>query len=210
MSSLLGLPPFDPDASFDETFEEHLAPRLAHRADGFRAIFGAVKRTAPTIVETGCLRALGNWHGDGQSTFLFEAFATIHGGATFSIDLNHNSIVTARRICARTELIRGDGAYEIHRLVRYERINAIDLLYLDSFDYARDVSHVPAPVHYAVELAAAWPALRPGSVVAVDDFHSPEIPGGPRGTKGLAVEIFFDRVGAEVVYDGYQKVWVVR
>lgn len=213
MSATLGLSHADLQGSFREIFESVLAPRLGHREAGFRAIFENLNPAWPTIVETGCLRALGNWVGDGQSTFLFDLFARKTDGALYSIDANHASLETAARVCHRAKLIGGDGATEIHRLVvdRLSRnpIDVIDLLYLDSFDHGRDVSVIPAPVHYALELTAAWPKLKAGSLVAIDDFYSPEVP-GLRPTKGLAVETFMQKVGAEVLHDGYQKVWVIR
>lgn len=207
MNSLLGLPEIDP--LDDDLFDAVFAPRLNLRAEGFRVIFSHLRKASPTIIETGCLRALGNWSGDGQSTFLFETLIRRYKGCLFSIDSNPESIATAKQVCKFTNFINDDGTKTIDNLVRLAGLKRIDLLYLDSFDAFRDVSKIPAPVHYALEFCAAWPALQPGSLVAIDDFHNAEAPGSP-GTKGLAVEMFLDSVGAEVLHDSYQKIWRIK
>jgi len=216
--SLLGLPPLDLDSPFMELFEEHFAHRLMHRAEGFRTIFKNLPDN-PLIIETGCLRALDNWGGDGQSTFLFDLFARKYSGNVYSIDLNSASLAVAEQVISgHTALIPGDGAQEINDLVKEDGVimhqdgsGILDLLYLDSFDHGRDVSVIPAPVHYMMEFCAAWPALRPGSIVAIDDFHNAEAPGTPpnSGTKGLGVDLFLQKVGATVLHDGHQKVWLL-
>lgn len=206
MNSLLGIPAIDP--LDDDLYETVFEPLLNLRAEGFRVIFNHLRKASPLIVETGCLRALGNWSGDGQSTFLFETLIRRYKGCLFSIDLNPESIAIARQVCNFTTFINGDGTKEINKLIRVLGIRRIDLLYLDSFDAHRDVSKIPAPVHYANEFCAAWPALHPGSLVAIDDFHSAESPGAP-GSKGLAVEMFLASIGAEILHDGYQKIWLI-
>jgi len=205
MSNALGLPLLDPNLSFLETFDSVFANLLGGRAEGFRTIFTNLVSN-PRIVETGCLRAVGNWSGDGQSTYLFNFFTRKNGGSVHSIDVNQSSIERARELCPETSFYVGDGAKTILQLINLYPI--IDLLYLDSFDAFRDVSVIPAPVHYLVELCAAWPLLRRGSLVAIDDIHSAEAP-GQEASKGLGVGIFMEAVGAEVLHDNYIKVWKI-
>lgn len=189
-------------------FDANFAPKLGQREEGFRTIFEGLRfHTDLVIVETGCLRALENWSGDGQSTLMFDTLIKVVGGQCFSIDNNVESLRLARRLCREVQLILGDGKYAIHDLVRQNGLDRIDLLYLDSFDARRDVSVIPAPVHYALELCAAWPALKVGSIIAIDDFRAPEVPGERAGTKGMAVDMMMTAVHATVLYDGYQKVW---
>lgn len=207
--SLLGLPPLDLDRPFMELFEKHFAHRLMHRAGGFRTIFENLPDN-PVIVETGCLRALDNWGGDGQSTFLFDLFARKYAGVVISIDTNADSLAVAEKVCNfRTTFIQGEGVIELG--LTEKEGTEIDLLYLDSFDHGRDVSIIPAPVHYMMEFCAAWPALREGSIIAIDDFHNPEVSGAPPGSgmKGLGVDLFLQKVGATVLHDGHQKVWLL-
>ncbi len=197
MSELLGLPPLDPNASFMDLFELHFAPRLEHRADGFRTIFTNLNQRGPYIVETGCLRQLGNWAGDGQSTFMFDLFNKLNDGLFESFEINRESALALQGICRNTDFHIGDAAAKMYEVLS----DNIDLLYLDSFDAYRDTSIIPAPVHYMLEFCAAWPWLSPGSLIAIDDFAVGET------TKGLAVDLFLIKVGAKVLYSGYQKVW---
>jgi len=209
--ALLGLPPLDLDRPFMELFEEHFAHRLVHRADGFRIIFQNLP-ICSVIVETGCLRALDNWGGDGQSTFLFDLFSQKNNGRVYTIDSSADSLATAEKVCAeQVALIQDDGAHAINEWVQDRLEPTIDLLYLDSFNHGRDVSVIPAPVHYMMEFCAAWPALRPGSIVAIDDFHNSEVSGAVpgSGTKGLGVDLFLQKVGATVLHDGHQKIWLL-
>lgn len=209
VSNLLNLPPLDPTQPFMETFEEIFAPLLAHRAEGFRVIFSNLSTSVPLIVETGCLRSLANWSGDGQSTFMFDFLTKVSGGQTISIDANPASIAIAESVCSNTTFRLGDGATIINSLVQDDSdlSRYIDLLFLDSFDAFRDVSIIPAPVHYMLEFCAAWPLLSPGSLVAIDDFHSPETTSNVPGSKGLGVEMFLSLAGATVLHDEHLKVW---
>ncbi len=203
MSSLLSLPPLDLEKPFMETFETVFAPLLTHRAEGFRTIFSNLSTSVPFILETGCLRALNNWSGDGQSTFMFDFFKTHFSGKVISIDADPESIKIAESVCPNTTFYVGDGATTIKQL---KHVTVIDLLFLDSFDAFRDVSVIPAPVHYMLEFCAAWPKLHKGSIIAIDDFHCQETPNLPPG-KGQGVDMFLSLAGATVLHDDYLKVW---
>ena len=99
----VGIPELDPTLSFDEQFDLYFRPRLAARAESFAALFAALaeQRRSPVVIETGCLRISGNWAGDGQSSFLFDAWTRdTTGGRFFSIDILPESIETARRACS--------------------------------------------------------------------------------------------------------------
>jgi len=56
-----------------------------------------------------------------------------------------------------------------------------------------------------MELLAARPALRPGSIIAVDDYSI-----GCDGGKGMIINEYFSRSSATVLYEGYQKVWIMN
>lgn len=198
----VGLADIDCAAPFDENFRAHFAPRLAHRAENFDVIFAALAAQGrkPLIVETGCLRLPGNWQGDGQSTFMFDAFARCAGGRVFSVDITPESIASARRACSHsTQLILNDSVAALGALAAGEQ--QASLLYLDSFDL--DVNNpAPSAIHHILELAAARPLIGPGTIIAVDDFGV-----GEHGGKGAIVDDFFARSSAEVLFSGYQKVW---
>jgi acetyltransferase-like isoleucine patch superfamily enzyme len=202
----VGVANFDCKAPFAEIFHTHFAPLLEKRADGFSAIFSALaeQNRKPLIIETGCLRVPGNWDGDGQSTFLFDTYAQQRGGWVYSIDINFESIASARRACSHTtQFILNDSVAALNALSS-TLPTAASLLYLDSFDLDID-NPTPSAIHHVLELAAARPLLGPGTVVVVDDFGI-----GAHGGKGMIVNDFFSRSSAEVLYDGYQKVWRMR
>jgi hypothetical protein len=201
----VGIAGLDPDTPFNEQFEHFFKPRLHQRADGFTAIFAALgaQREPPLILETGCLRIPGNWPGDGQSTFMFDALARDRHGTVISIDITPESIDTARRACSSaTQLICNDSVAALHALSQTIRRPA-DLLYLDSFDL--DPSNpAPSALHHLMELTAARPLVDRGTIICVDDYQVGDLKGG----KGLLVDRFLARCNVRVLYSGYQKVWI--
>jgi hypothetical protein len=203
--AFVGLPDLPVGLPFAQQFERFFRPRLGRRADGFAAIFEALGGAGREllVIETGCMRIPGNWDGDGQSTFLFDALARDCGGVVVSVDVTPESLDTARRACSlATQLILGDSVAVLHALARLAPRPA-SLLYLDSYDL--DVANpLPSAIHHALELMAAGPLLGPGTLVCVDDYGI-----GADGGKGMIVDRFFANVAAPVVYSGYQKVWRV-
>jgi hypothetical protein len=205
-AALVGIPALDQDRPFAEQFHGHFQPRLGKRADGFAAIFEALTAgpPRPLIIETGCLRIPGNWEGDGQSTFMFDALVRAQGGAFFSIDILAESIETARRACSSAvNLICNDSVAALYTLSQLLRGPAA-LVYLDSYDVDVD-NPIPSAIHHALELAAVRPLLGPGTLVCVDDYGIGPQPGG----KGLILDQFFTTIRATVLYSGYQRIWLV-
>jgi hypothetical protein len=201
-AAFVGLPTLPAGLAFEELFERHFRPRLGKRAEGFAAIFAALgpPRRDLLVVETGCMRVPCNWEGDGQSTFMFDAFARDRQGLFFSVDITLESIETARRACSSaTHLLLGDSVATLHALARAMPARA-SLLYLDSYDLD-PANPMPSAIHHAMELAAARTLIGPGTIVAVDDY------GIAAGGKGLILDQFFGSIRAEVIYSGYQKVW---
>ncbi len=203
----LGLPPTVATERFAEAFAAHYAPRLAERAEGFAALFATLagQPGPPLILETGTLRLAGNWAGDGQSTFLFDHFVRDRAGVLISIDVNLDSLETARAVCSgRTQLLCNDSVMALATLAGLIA-RPVSLLYLDSFDL--DVANPgPSAAHHAMELAAAAKLLGPGSLVAVDDYAVKGLVGG----KGAIVDRYMAATDAEVLYSGYQKIWRIR
>jgi hypothetical protein len=199
-----GLADMPAGLSFEAQFYQHFAPRLGKRADGFAAIFAALPRRDPVIIETGCMRIPDNWEGDGQSSFMFDAFARATGGLFFSVDITPEAVDTARRACSSAaQLILNDSVAALDALARALPPRRASLLYLDSFD-VNVANPLPSAIHHALELAAARPLIGPGTVVAVDDYGL-----GTEGGKGMILDMFFSAIRAEVLYAGYQKVWRV-
>lgn len=204
----VGLPDLDPARPFDAQFRDVFAPRLGKRAEGFAAIFAALRTQGkPLILETGCLRIPGNWAGDGQSTFLFDTFARDADGLVWSVDITAESLDAARRACSSaTSLVLNDSVAALHAMSRTMR-GTVGLLYLDSFDLDRE-NPMPSAIHHAMELIAARPLIGPGTVICVDDYDVPGVAGG-EGGKGLIVDRFLSGIRARVLHSGYQKVWQI-
>ena len=208
-------PPFMP--TFDAEYRAKLlTPNgrnpIRDRAAGFGVIFTALDAlppgVAPRILETGCVRPD---HGDlcygddGCATVLFDHFARVTGACVVSVDIDPEHVAYARsKVSSRTEVVCGDSVSFLHGL---PRDHAFDLIYLDSFDIDRD-DPLPAQVHHMKELAAVLKNTRPGTLVAVDDCDA-FFDGGMTG-KGTLVTSFMADVGAELLHDGYQRVWRLR
>jgi hypothetical protein len=202
--------PTSTSGSFLPLFEQHIATRVGnHRSGGFRAILRAAEQHAAQsgkpmlVVETGGLRQLENWLGDGQSTRIFDAFVGHHKGFLFSVDINPICAVLVRQICSdRTVAVTADS---IQFLQAFQGKHSISVLYLDSFDL--DVRNPePSSRHHLEELTTVIDFLEPGTVIAVDD--NTVVDGKPVG-KGYLVESFLADRGVPLVFDGYQKVWQV-
>ncbi len=200
---LLGLPTLPPGLTFDELFRQYFWPQLGKRAEGFDVLFKTAQSLdrSVLVVETGCLRVPGNWEGDGQSTFMFDALVRSCGGALFSIDVSNESVDSARRVCSSaTQLIENHSVSALHALAGIVS-KQIDLLYLDSFDLDPE-NPLPSAIHHALELTAVRPLIGRGTVVCVDDYAV-----GETGGKGMIVDRFLSNIRAQVLYSGYQKVW---
>ena len=203
--AFVGLAELASDLPFEEQFRRYFSPQLGKRRDGFKLIFDYLlaPRRDLLVVETGCMRTPGNWEGGGQSTFMFDALVRQCGGMFFSIDVTLESIDTARRACSSvTQLIINDSVAALHALSRIIT-SKISLLYLDSFDL--DVTNpLPSAIHHILELTAARPLIGSGTIVCVDDYAP-----GSDGGKGMILDKFFSSIRADILHNGYQKVWRV-
>ena len=195
----------DHDLDFMTAYHTYFAPRLGVRAETFAAIFTQVlasKSADLTIVETGCLRAPGNWAGDGQSTFMFDHLISKAGGRVFSVDIAPEAVAQARAVAsANVQVVLNDS---VGFLSAFRE--PIDLLYLDSFDLYLD-DPMPSAINHLYELCAVAGRLRPGSVVAVDD--SLVLMDGRNVGKGMLLTPYMERIGARMIADGYQSAWVL-
>jgi hypothetical protein len=203
--AFVGLSELASDLSFEEQFRQYFSPRLGKRAGGFEVIFNSLltSRRDLLVIETGSMRIPGNWDGDGQSTFMFDALIRQRGGMFFSIDVTLESLDTARRACSSvTQLILNDSVAALHALSRVIT-SQLSLLYLDSFDF--DITNpLSSAIHHMLELTAARPLIGSGTIICVDDYAL-----GSEGGKGMILDKFFSSIRAEILHVGYQKVWRV-
>lgn len=211
--------------SFLERFDAEFAPRLALRANSFRAMFRHLETLdlpEILIVETGCARQAGNWAGDGQSTVLFDQYvgflkAAGRQGRVISVDLSADAVAACRALVSgNVEVNEGDSVAFLSRLASAPTLPPA-LVYLDSYDLD-SAWPLPSAIHHLKELCAIRPLLEPWTLVAVDDapsqvdcvldgdkatfVRSPRI-----GGKGLLVAEYADAVGAQLVFSGYQAGW---
>jgi hypothetical protein len=186
--------------SFPELFDTMFAPKLGHRASSFRVALSYLSEVRrPNIVETGGLRDIGNWAGDGQSTFVFDTFAEVVDGAVWSVDIDPKvALVTQQITSSRVTAVTEDSVPFLNRFSR-----RIDLLYLDSFDFDGN-KPLEAATHHLFELCAAMHSLFAGAVVLVDDTWM--VRGAPFG-KGMLIAEFMRKIGKVPVCGETQMVW---
>lgn len=168
--------------------------RLGKRHEAFATIAELLPQDC-RIVETGTVRDLGNWEGDGQSTIVWDTLATDLGGTVTTIDINPlGAELVAQLGLEATTAIVGDSLDVIPTLSGH-----CDFLYLDSFDVDFE-NPQPAAAHHLSELMAALNLLAPGSIVAVDDNEDDQ-------GKGSEVAWFLAEHGANEIVRGYVRVW---
>lgn len=192
-------------------YESKFAPLLAVRAGGFREIFRRLEercagRAEPgLIIETGSMRTVGNWAGDGQSTVLWKEFASIHDCEVHSVDLDPEATRVVREECGdAVQAFTGDSVRYLYDFANSPQARQIDLLYLDSYDFDNQ-DPFPSAFHHIKELIAVRPCLGAGSIVAIDDnFVLAE--GGWTGKGYLAMQ-WFEHLGIPCAHQGHQFVW---
>jgi predicted O-methyltransferase YrrM len=168
--------------------------QLGKREEAFRTLIDLLPAN-PVIVETGTIRKLGNWLGDGQSTLVWDAAARVLAGHVTTIDIDPIGMHLVDQLAlTHTTAITADSIATLRKLSA-----ATNLLYLDAFDIDF-VAPEPAQHHHLREIVAAWHLCRPGTVVAVDDNT-------PEAGKGKRVGEFLEKHGAVKIVDGYVQAW---
>ncbi|HEY4370630.1 MAG TPA: hypothetical protein VGN52_01725 [Burkholderiales bacterium] len=194
---------------FIANYDKRFAPLLGVRASGFRAIFQRLEpicaKRAGLIIETGSMRVVGNWLGDGQSTVLWKEFASIYDCEVHTIDLDPQAAVVVRQECGdAVHAHTGDSVRFLYDYANSPGARQIDLLYLDSYDFdSKDP--FPSAFHHVKELITVRPCLGPGSIIAIDDNFVLEA-GGYTGKGYLAIQ-WFEHLGIPCVHQGHQFVW---
>lgn len=182
--------------------------RLGRRQEGFRYMESFLSKVqSPLIVETGCSRSPDSWEGDGQSTIIFDELAERFNGTFCSVDINIDNVEMARSLIRyrRSFIAQQDSISWLTITAMALGSSKIDLLYLDSFDFYPGSEHESA-LHHLMELTAAAPALRHGSLVFVDD--NVVQPDGSFVGKGVYVDQFMKKSGRQRVFTGYQLGWI--
>lgn len=123
---------------------------------------------------------------------MFSAFTDETNGYTYSVDADPHAVAVAKRMCPSAKIEQADSVVLLSRFS-----TPIDLLYLDS-----EGGMVPI-----FELCAASRMLSTGSIVAVDDMVNHGVHG--RSGKGKVVADYMERIGAQLVVDDYQMIWLI-
>jgi cytochrome c-type biogenesis protein CcmH/NrfG len=196
---------------FWEWFDAVARPRLCERAETFAKMFeylDAFNRPV-FIIETGCLRTLDNWEGDGQSTVLFDKYVQDNGGDVHSVDIDPKATGLCRSLVSKcTQVHTGDSVSFLQKMARRESLPHLDLLYLDSFDLdpARPLA---SQIHHYRELEAALPMISPRTLVVVDDSPARIAADGmiePTGKGGLVAR-YAEEIGATSKFVRWQVGW---
>jgi hypothetical protein len=153
---------------------------------------------APTVVETGTMRAQEDWAGAGLFTYLAGAYLARRGGRLFSVDISEQNC----RFSHAWTGVFGETVAVIHQdsiefLRQFQQ--PIDVLYLDSLD-ATEPGHAE---HALREVRAAAANLHPKSLVVIDD--TPFRQGAWIGKGAQAVPYLLQQ-GWQLLYAGYQAV----
>lgn len=183
-------------ADFDAQFEKRLGN--TRRWHPFRTIVAdLIARGRPVnIVETGCAREIGNWHGDGQSTLVWDWLLDKVGGTGLSMDISPENCHAAASQVQHFKVACVDSVVGLRTMVKPEEI---DFLYLDSFDLTETID---SPTHHLAELTSVYARLQSGCLIAVDDCVSEQ------HGKHRFVRDFLTRLGVQPVVRGYVTVWV--
>ncbi len=176
---------------------------LSHYWDRHRSLDellqeAARRFTAPTIVETGTIRAEEDFGGAGFFTYLAGAFVNRHGGKLHSVDLTPQHVAFAREWTAvfgdSVSVHEGDSVSFLANFAA-----PIDVLYLDSLD-TTEPGHA---AHCLRELEAALPKLHDRSLICIDD--TPWQVGAFIGKGAVTVPWLLDH-GWKILYAAYQVV----
>lgn len=181
--------------------------RTGKRKEAFDLMIAHLRRCRyPLIVETGICRQENNFDGDGMSTLIWDAVCNEIEGTLQCVDIDPTVCRFAKdRTSDRTMIYCGDSVKFLESKEReYEKLTRkIDLLYLDSYDLDYDDCHASAQ-HHIYELLSIKGALRPGSLVAVDDNM---VINDVHVGNGMYIAEWMDRIGKPVIYKGCQWIW---
>lgn len=183
---------------------DNRVPESNHRYKGYYTALKLMKeRKVKVLVETGTARfGDKDFQGDGGSTVIFGDWASKNNAILFTVDILPLAVENARNAStAYAKNIRFTCGDSVKFLKEFKQ--AIDFLYLDSFDF--DFNNPdPSQRHHLKEIKAAYSKLHKNSVVMIDDC---DLPHGGKGK--LAINFLLKRKW-KVLYSGYQTILVRR
>ncbi len=149
-----------------------------------------------SIVETGCVRDVNNYSGDGCSTLLFDRYLNHRNGILRSVDINLETINNAKNFVSDKVILNCEDSVKYLYSLKLD----IDLLYLDSFDLNWNNPH-PSAFHHIKELLAISSNLKNGTLIVVDDNAN-------NTGKGQYLADYMANIGKTTLFNDYQIGWV--
>ena len=119
------------------------------------------------------------------------------GGTGWSCDITPESCAVAAKYCKNFEIYETDSILFMRQNI--ERLNDLDLLYLDSFDWGPP--YWPSEFHHMAEAAAAFIYIPTNCMIAIDDCHE------KYQGKQAVVRRCFDALSLPPSFESYITVW---
>lgn len=126
-----------------------------------------------TIVETGCIRNQTEAYkiGDGWGTLSWIHWAKKTNSLIYSIDINKDHLNIAKNVIGLCPYVNYALSDSIAYLKNFPSSMKINLLFLDSYDYAGDENNKRAAAeHQLKEFQACEKNLNDNSIVLLDDI----------------------------------------
>lgn len=187
--------------TISEAFNEQpWAQRLGRRGKNFHQMLKHIENIPNALViETGTAWDKDNFEGQGQSTLIWDWACSLKSDLTvISIDIRQEGIDVAKQQTKHVKYICGDSVSTLNSL---SEKGAVSLLYLDSFDWSKEMNFISS-FHHMQELATVWAHLPKGCMIAVDDRH------GEAKGKHWMVEAYMMQLGYEPVFKNHQIGWI--
>lgn len=178
---------------FKEAFCSKLGGTKRWQAFCFIAEKLLAKDCPIAILETGSVRDVENWSGDGCSTILWSWLAEKTGGMVCSVDIS-----TASRPMLPNVIFEQKDSIDF--LNHHLGSCTIDLLYLDSFDCFSG-QEVKSAEHTLNELISVINRIPSTCLIAIDDCKKDGI-----GKDFLSRKYLTERK-KPLLFDGYISVW---
>jgi hypothetical protein len=149
-----------------EMFPESTVGRHGYHINytSFKAAFEELsKMKDPVIIETGSSRWGVN------STILFDSYVRKYGGRFWSVDIHQPTTnYLSGQVCPATTMVCNDSVAFLKDWVASNPDKQANFVYLDSWDIDWFAPE-PAEKHGLTEFEAIRPALKPSSVLLIDD-----------------------------------------
>ena len=186
---------------------EEMVNLTGSRKDSFELMIQHLKSCQyPLIVETGVCSKNSTYELTGMSTFIWDAVSAHTSGTVQCVDADaDNCRFSKQNTSDKTMVYCGDSVQFLDYKEReYDKLSRkIDLLYLDTYELDLENLHQMAQ-HHVYELMAIKSALRPGTLICIDNHV---IENNNYVGPGVYVEEFMRHLNKPMRYKGTQWIW---